>query len=92
MCIRICGNIIFIRMCELVLYLFKVCQLYQEQGSDVVARYQYHLVESTDPNGNSPLSEAGAGGDSDTIQLALVFYLLTKVHLHSLFAARSKMM
>ena len=37
----------------------------------VVARATHKLVECVDPHGNTPLSEAGAGGQQSTIQLLL---------------------
>lgn len=42
--------------------------VHAQSGQAVVARYQYKLVECKDPNNNTPLSEAGAGGDPDTIR------------------------
>ena len=42
--------------------------LYMDSDEAVVARYQHKLVECTDPNNNTPLSEAAAGGDPDTIR------------------------
>ena len=46
----------------------QVAGLHSEAGESVVSRYQYKLVECTDANNNTPLSEAGAGGDPDTIK------------------------
>ena len=45
--------------------------LYADSSEAAVARHQYKLVECTDPNKNTPLSEAGAGGDPETIKLLL---------------------
>ncbi len=42
--------------------------LYVDSDKAVVARHQHKLVECTDPNNNTPLSEAAAGGDPDTIR------------------------
>ena len=50
---------------------FQVRQLCIDQGAEVIARNQYQLVECRDANSNSPLSEAAAGGSSDTIRLVL---------------------
>ena len=50
---------------------FIVCQVagvYSESGEASVSRHQYKLVECTDPNNNTPLSEAAAGGDPPTIR------------------------
>lgn len=46
----------------------QVANLYSDAGESAVSRYQYKLVECTDANNNTPLSEAGAGGDPDTIK------------------------
>ena len=43
--------------------------LHGDAGEAVVARYQHKLVECSDPNNNTPLSEAGAGGDPEAIRL-----------------------
>lgn len=48
--------------------IMQIANLYPEAGESVVSRYQHKLVESTDANNNTPLSEAGAGGDPDTIK------------------------
>ena len=45
---------------------WQVAALYMESDEAVVARHQHKLVECTDPNNNTPLSEAAAGGDPDT--------------------------
>ncbi len=42
--------------------------LYMDSDKAVVTRHQHKLVECTDPNKNTPLSEAAAGGDQDTIR------------------------
>lgn len=44
----------------------QVSSLYSEE--QVVYIQQHKLVECTDPNGNTPVSEAAAGGDPDTIR------------------------
>lgn len=46
----------------------QIASLYSEAGEAVVSRHQYKLVECTDANNNTPLSEASAGGDPDTIK------------------------
>ena len=40
----------------------QVAQLYQEAGDMMVARQQHKMLECADPNNNTPISEAGAGG------------------------------
>lgn len=45
-----------------------MADLHAEAGESAVSRYQYKLVECSDPNNNTPLSEASAGGDPDTIR------------------------
>ena len=47
----------------------QVRKLCSDQGEEMVARSQYMLIECTDANRNTPLSEAAAGGDEDTIRL-----------------------
>ena len=47
----------------------QVADLHGDAGETVVARYQCKLVECSDPNDNTPLSEAGAGGDPEAIRL-----------------------
>ena len=46
----------------------QVATLYADESDLVVQRHRYKLVECTDPNNNTPLSEAGAGGDPDTLR------------------------
>lgn len=46
--------------------LMQVSSLYS--GEQIVRIQQHKLVECTDPNGNTPVSEAAAGGDPDTIR------------------------
>ena len=43
--------------------------MYKDQGEEMMARNEHKLVECCDANKNSPLSEAAAGGDPDTIRL-----------------------
>ena len=38
------------------------------QGEQLKSLQQHKLVECTDPNGNTPLSEAAAGGSPDTVR------------------------
>jgi Skp family chaperone for outer membrane proteins len=49
----------------------EVRQLWREHSDGVITRHQYLLVQCTDANENSPISEAAAGGDIDTIRLLL---------------------
>ncbi|XP_064382225.1 IQ motif and ankyrin repeat domain-containing protein 1-like isoform X2 [Halichondria panicea] len=56
---------------EIKALLSEVEALYMDSDEAVVARYQHKLVECTDPNNNTPLSEAAAGGDPDTIRLLM---------------------
>ena len=44
----------------------QVSSLYS--GEQIVHIQRHKLVECTDPNGNTPVSEAAAGGDPDTIR------------------------
>lgn len=48
-------------------------QLYKDQSVEVALRNRYMLVECSDANCNSPLSEAAAGGDVATIRLDYIF-------------------
>ena len=42
--------------------------LCKEKDEDTALRNRHMLVECTDANGNTPLSEAAAGGDPNTIR------------------------
>ena len=44
----------------------QVSSLYS--GEQMIYIQQLKLVECTDPNGNTPISEAAAGGNPDTIR------------------------
>ena len=41
-----------------------MAKAHSESGNDVIERFQYQLIQCTDPNNNTPLSEASAGGES----------------------------
>ena len=46
--------------------------LHANEGDAMIDRHQLKLVECCDPNKNSPLSEAGAGGHADTIKCVYI--------------------
>lgn len=54
---------------EIESILGEVAKLHSSSGEGIVARFQYKLVECSDANNNTPLSEAAAGGHADTINL-----------------------
>ena len=57
---------------EIRAILAEVSRLYDPSSPPaVVARATYRMVECMDPNNNTPLSEAGAGGHCSTVQLLL---------------------
>ena len=79
------GSQVYIRLewhifvcCLFVVVLFIVYQIegvYSESREGSVSRHQYKLVECTDPNNNTPLSEAAAGGDPPTIRRVIMIQL-----------------
>lgn len=49
--------------------LMQVRKLCSQQDEEIIARSQYMLIECTDANKNTPLSEAASGGNEDAIRL-----------------------
>lgn len=43
-----------------------MAEVHSSSGDAIVKRLQYKLVDCTDPNNNTPISEAAAGGTFST--------------------------
>ena len=60
----------------MVIRLWQVRQSCSNQGQEMISKCQFMMVECTDANKNTPLSEAAAGGDLDTIRFAFHAWVL----------------
>lgn len=66
----------------MILFTFnKVAKNCSEAGESIVKRFQYKMIECSDPNDNTALSEAAAGGSAIIRFFILCHALIVQVTL-----------